>query len=242
MISYVRNLKSTVPGLLLAGLPWPCHISYVRNKRGGWGLGQDSESAGKVSYTLLCFMQPPLLFIINMPRAATLLSKEEKEALKLFLQEMKVSEAEFLRRVIRQVLGDRIGASKDITPLDIKDAGNKFTLRMAGSEILAIENRAKKEGFTYRTSWAVSVLRQALSSAPIFTKEEIKVIRESNRELAAIGRNLNQVAHAINIDQRHEDQLTPDLFISLRDHLAEHRERVSRLLDISLNRWGVSNE
>ena len=202
------------------------------------GFGKRWQS---VPLFAMLYATPPL-FIIDMPRAAALINKEEKDALVLFLQEMKISEAEFLRRLIRQVLGDRIGTSKEKKPLDIKDAGNKFTLRMAGSEIRAIEERADNEGFTYRTSWAVSVLRQALSSAPIFTKDEIKAIRESNRELAAIGRNLNQVAHAINIDQRHEDQLTPELFNSLRDHLVEHRERVSRLLDLSLNRWGVSNE
>jgi hypothetical protein len=178
-----------------------------------------------------------------MAIAKTGLSDAEKTALRQFCRESGVTEADLLRRMIQRILGDRIdnSGSKKPAPV-IKEGSNKLTLRLNGSEIRKIERRAEEEGFSFRTTWAVSVLRQALSSVPILTSDEIKAIRESNRELAAIGRNLNQVAHAINIDPRNEDQITPDLFEELRTHLVRHREKVSALLDLSLNRWGVVDE
>lgn len=178
-----------------------------------------------------------------MAIAKTGLSDAEKTALRQFCREKGVTEADLLRRMIRRILGDSIDTGEGKRPASaVKEGSNNLTLRLNGSEIRKIERRAEEEGFSFRTSWAVAVLRQALSSAPVLTGDEVKAIRESNRELAAIGRNLNQVAHAINIDPRNEDQITPELFEELRDHLAKHREKVSNLLDLALNRWGVSNE
>ncbi|EPX6815665.1 plasmid mobilization relaxosome protein MobC, partial [Shigella flexneri] len=42
---------------------------------------------------------------------------------------------------------------------------------------------------------------------PVLTDEEVNTVRESCRQLGAIGRNLNQVARALNIEFRESDKL-----------------------------------
>ncbi len=176
-----------------------------------------------------------------MARAQTKLSEQEKKALRDFCKDNGLTEADLLRRMIRQILGDRVVKEDDKAPKIVKEGSNNFTLRLTGREIRMIEKRAEKEGFTFRTTWAVAVIRQALSSDPILTHDEIQSLRDSNRELAAIGRNLNQVAHSINIDYRNSEKFTPELFDALNEHISDHRSKVAAVLDASVNRWGVSD-
>ncbi len=179
-----------------------------------------------------------------MAIAKTTLSKDEKKALKLFCKENSISEADLLRKMIRQVARKQLNQTEQKrAPTTLPTEGSlQMNLRLTPGEMRKVIDRRKREGFSKRTAWAVSVIRQALNSTPALSQSDIQVLRESNRELAAIGRNLNQVAHAINIDPRHGDKVTPELFEALTVHIQSHRSKTSRVLDASLNRWGLVNE
>ena len=82
-----------------------------------------------------------------------------------------------------------------------------------------------------------SLVLGAITKSPILTEDEINTLRESNRELAAIGRNLNQVAKKLNIEFRDRESLTKKMIEELIETVDEHRGRVSDLIEKNLTRW-----
>lgn len=113
----------------------------------------------------------------------------------------------------------------------------KLTIRLGrDAERKAIE-RAKAEKFPSRTTWATSLFLSVLNKTPVLNEEEVNLLRESNRELAAIGRNLNQVARALNIEFRESDRINRKAIESLANQIEMHRDKVAALLDKGMNRW-----
>ncbi|HIG1422041.1 MobC family plasmid mobilization relaxosome protein [Klebsiella pneumoniae] len=54
---------------------------------------------------------------------------------------------------------------------------------------------------------------------PVLTDEEVNTVRESCRQLGAIGRNLNQVARALNIEFRESDKLKQEAIEKLAERI-----------------------
>jgi len=179
----------------------------------------------------------PLFFVESMPRVEAVLSDEDKAAFSVFCRNQGITEAELLRRMIRQVVGHKPGEPEQSKEPE-REGSQNFTLRLDASEIRAVEQRAQAEGFDFRTTWATAVIRNALAGAPALTAEDARALRESNRELAAIGRNLNQIARAINIEPENAQHLDMQLIETLGDIISAHRDTVSVFLDRAQNRFG----
>lgn len=62
-------------------------------------------------------------------------------------------------------------------------------------------------------------------------------MRESNRELRAIGKNLNQVTRVLNIEFRESDKLKREAIEALAVRIEQHKDQVASLLSRNLNRW-----
>lgn len=168
-----------------------------------------------------------------MPTTKANLSDQEKAALVAFCKAQGITEAELIRRLLRKILGN---FSEDQEPIKKRGSQN-FTLRLDGEEIHEIEARAKSEGFSFRTAWATAVIRQALKAVPALTKADAIALRESNRELAAIGRNLNQIARVVNIELENIHSIDARIFPELKKLINNHTETVASYVEASANRW-----
>ncbi|WP_238966468.1 plasmid mobilization relaxosome protein MobC [Vibrio alginolyticus] len=69
------------------------------------------------------------------------------------------------------------------------------------------------------------------------SESEIAALRESNRELAAIGRNLNQIARTLNIEFREGDRLKLEAVEALTARIEQHKDSVATLINKNMNRW-----
>ncbi|WP_243637442.1 plasmid mobilization relaxosome protein MobC [Parashewanella curva] len=67
---------------------------------------------------------------------------------------------------------------------------------------------------------------------------ETDALKESNRQLAAIGRNLNQIARVLNIEFRHSDKITAEMIELLVDRIDQHSTKVEDLIQQGHKRWG----
>jgi len=170
-----------------------------------------------------------------MPRAETRLSQEEKDQWVRFCSQAGASEAELLRKMIMKVSGSPAPEERQAQE---EPKSSKITVRLTNREKRKIQDRVKTEGYSTRTAWASAAVRAALHHEPVLTEREIMALRESNRELAAIGRNLNQMARAINIDWRESEKLKLDHIEKLAGRIEHHKDQVSELLDRNMNRWG----
>jgi len=142
-----------------------------------------------------------------------------------------MTESELLRLMVAQVIGEN---SENV---DLPNRSNRVQLMFTEKEFFRVKKRARADGYLRHTSWMVGIVRSILNKKPNFAAEEISILRESNREMAAIGRNLNQIAKAINIDWREVERLKRADIKELSNDLLKHRRYVGGLIDHCLNRW-----
>lgn len=172
-----------------------------------------------------------------MPRAETRLTEDEKQGWVNFCKAAGVPEAKVLRDMILKVSG---GA--EAKPTESRGRGEakagKVTVRLTERERNALLERVQLEGYGNPTKWVTALVRAALHKEPVLTDGEVAALRESNRELAAIGRNLNQVARALNIEFRESDKLKQEAIEKLAERIEQHKELVAGLLSRNMSRWG----
>lgn len=112
----------------------------------------------------------------------------------------------------------------------------RFEILMTQSEKAAVLERSNLERCSQRR-WIIDAIRTGLTHEPQFGMKEIEALGESNYQLLAIGRNLNQVAKAMNDGPR--DSVTTESIEQLRKIIDMHTEKVSNAIRASLERWNI---
>jgi hypothetical protein len=112
----------------------------------------------------------------------------------------------------------------------------RFEVLLTASEKSALHERAALENCSARR-WVIDAIRAGLTKEPQFAMKEIETLGESNYQLLAIGRNLNQIAKAINEGRRNSVAL--DSIRELRKRIDAHTEIVSNAMRASLERWSI---
>jgi predicted DNA binding CopG/RHH family protein len=156
------------------------------------------------------------------------------------------TEAKFLRSLVLA----EVNRNQDSTDAAIKPAGkidtHQMTLRMPHFLLDGIKERASKKCMSL-SRFVSSLIQTHLLRAPVMTTQELAVLAESNRELIAIGRNLNQIAHALNAALRREgvipfNNLNPEVIGLVRSEVLENRRLIRALTRSSLNAWEDNND
>lgn len=122
--------------------------------------------------------------------------------------------------------------------VDRPDDGEKvrLELRLTPSELAAVEASAEAESCS-KQFWIICALRGALTHEPQYTMECAKAVWNSNSQLLAIGRNLNQIAKALNAGG--VGTVTTQRIDELRSVIQAHTSLVSKLSNASVQRWLV---
>lgn len=112
----------------------------------------------------------------------------------------------------------------------------RFEILLTASEKNAIKERAHIERCSMRR-WIVDAIRTGLTHEPQFGMSEIEALGESNYQLLAIGRNLNQIARKLN--EGDSDPIQTELIKGLRAIIDKHTHVVSSAIRASLERWDL---
>ncbi|WP_232917395.1 plasmid mobilization relaxosome protein MobC [Pseudomonas syringae] len=88
--------------------------------------------------------------------------------------------------------------------------------------------------------WIVDAIRIGLTHEPQFSMSEIYALGESNYQLLALGRNLNQVARRLN--EGTYEPITVERIEALSRLINEHTKVVSDAIRASLERWSITRE
>ncbi|MFP6557100.1 plasmid mobilization relaxosome protein MobC [Paraburkholderia sp. B3] len=110
-----------------------------------------------------------------------------------------------------------------------------MNIQLTSEENSLVCAAASTEGLR-RTEWIVKLIRATLLRQPQFNRAEIDALAESSRQLAAIGRNLNQIARTLNLDPNASYQVTVDLIAELSADIKQHCMEVGAMTDASVNR------
>ena len=112
---------------------------------------------------------------------------------------------------------------------------SRLTVRLAADDLRLLKERAAARSMASAT-YAAVLLRSHLRNAAPLPKEELLALKRSVAELGAIGRNLNQIARAVNSGERVSLPGRQELLAMLRigDGLREH---VKALLKANTASW-----
>ena len=111
-------------------------------------------------------------------------------------------------------------------------------VKLTLSEDKALEARAAAEGFS-PTKWMVSLIRAKLTGTAQYGQRELELLDRSNMRLLAIGRNLNQVAKALNASPADYSLYRVELIEDLQKTIKEHTRTVSDAIAANVSRWRI---
>jgi len=141
---------------------------------------------------------------------------------------------------VAQVLADADEAPRRTTS-DTVETGKKvrIEIKLTASEGAAVAEAAQERGCSSQ-NWITSMVRASLTHGPLMGAEEMRLLGESNYQLTAIGRNLNQITRQINADpERHLHRVTAEGLEKLVRRIVDHRYSVHRFLHLSSHRWAL---
>lgn len=158
-----------------------------------------------------------------------------------------VTESIWFRRAIEQALRAQHGAGEDARAHTFKDrrvhndesrgAGERLYVRLRPDDRLILQERASARGMPAATYTSV-LLRSHIRNLPPLPKNELLALKATVAELGAIGRNLNQIAHAANQGGRVVGPSREDLRALLKVCEAL-REHVKELVKANVTSWAV---
>jgi hypothetical protein len=165
-----------------------------------------------------------------------------KDAFAQFASSLGRSSPAALKAVVEQVVtAARIEPAELEIPSAPEVRSERVTVRFSKQELAQIEHCA--QDFPTVRDWLVALARaQIAPDIPQFSPEALQILYESNRELSAIGRNVNQIAHAVNLDLQQAGELRGsralvDELAGLRAMILAHTERVTVMCAASRARW-----
>lgn len=122
------------------------------------------------------------------------------------------------------------------------DEPEKATVRkkisLTPSEAAHVEAVAQAEGFS-STRWIVGLIRARLTHTPQFGQQELEALGQSNSQLLKIGRNLNQVARALNTSPEAHRAFNVEAIEKLDGWIRNHAKAVSGTIAANVQRWRI---
>lgn len=119
-------------------------------------------------------------------------------------------------------------------------AKRRTELKLTASEREAVEEAAAARGCSVQ-HWITSMVRASLTQGHLFGVEEMQAFGESNYQLMAMGRNLNQITRQINADpDKNLHRLSAEAIDRLAKRLDDHRYQVHRALYACSHRWELA--
>lgn len=116
-----------------------------------------------------------------------------------------------------------------------RSAGTQVNVLLTSEEHQLLTAAARGEGLR-RTEWIVKLIRATLLRQPQFNRTEVDALAESSRQLAAIGRNLNQIARTLNMDPNASRSVTVERVETLSAEIKRHCALVAELTEASISR------
>ena len=112
---------------------------------------------------------------------------------------------------------------------------------MPGFVIDGAKDRARTQGMA-PSRWVAALVQSNLTAQPVMTDVEVEALLASNRELAAVGRNLSQVVRALNASGLEVDKVHLEALTELSAAVTSNRSQIRRLVRTSRQAWGIDHE
>jgi len=109
-------------------------------------------------------------------------------------------------------------------------------ISLTAAELAQVEALAHEEGFSV-SRWLVATVRARLTGTRPLGQRELEVLRQSNAQLLAVGRNLNQIAKALNQTPQDRSFYSVAQVEALGAQIKAHSVAVANVMAEDLRRW-----
>lgn len=170
----------------------------------------------------------------------TWVSRVTKERFGAFAKAQGLSESALLKRITEALIGTDsipIGTLPAVEP--VPESG-RLSVRLSVDDLHLLRERARNRGLASATYVSFLVRSHLRNVAPI-PDMELKVLQQAIAEVSAIGRNLNQIARALNSGERAEAPNKADLQAILRACSAL-RDSFKEVIARNIQSWEVGYE
>ena len=173
----------------------------------------------------------------NGVRLQTWLDQGTKERFSAVARHEGLSDSALLKRLVDLLL-QTASAGQGALPDAVDDSrasATRVSVRLRPDDVAILQHRAAARGL--RSATYISVLARAhLHRLAPLPREELLAVKRAVSELASIGRNLNQIAHAANRGERSAGPNREDLKAMLKV-CGALRDHIRGLLASNLRSW-----
>jgi MobC-like protein len=110
-------------------------------------------------------------------------------------------------------------------------------IQLTESENAQLVLHSEAQGYS-TTKFILACLRARFLKNPQLGQKELDGLTQSNLQLLAIGRNLNQIAKALNTVTIERPQFALSTIEDVREKIKAHVKTVALIIDASVERWG----
>jgi uncharacterized membrane protein YheB (UPF0754 family) len=174
---------------------------------------------------------------------ATISDEEGKQFVEALKNSEHGSRSSYLRQIINKNLTNTKNKAleKGIEPKNENDLKQvNFPIRINKFLKDGADKRAETYGIK-RAQWIRNLIQANLTKKPVLLDASINELRTANRELAAIGRNINQLTKVLNrsIELDFSDQISHQHLIELKTEIEKNRARINQLVKVSHGVWEI---
>ena len=147
-----------------------------------------------------------------------------------------LSESALLRRLLEKVvLADRLPDDVLITTVGELPATRRVSVRLRADDLLFLRERARARELPTSTYISYLIRSHLRAKAPL-PNMELAVLKRSVAEIGAIGRNINQIARAVN-QQQWPSGPDPAVLSEVVRVLTAMRAQIKALINGNLASW-----
>lgn len=176
-----------------------------------------------------------------MPNIITRTDEETKKAFRAVAKRRGITESRLLDELIATAIRVKPGAQIADDPGSVKPTAEsiepaRINIRLPAFLLEGAKARARGKHMS-TNRWVGALLQTHLTANPVMTDYEIAMLKGSGRELDAIGRNLNQIARALNESFHETDRVKLQLLNDLAAEINVNRQAIRNLVRASLHAW-----
>lgn len=148
------------------------------------------------------------------------------------------TESSMLKLLINAFL--KKNPSLETTPTESIATDAKLTFWLGSREKKSIEDLAQQRGLK-PSPYMRGLVRAHISNRPSFSDQELVALKEANRQLAAIGKNINQIARALNTSLDNAHLARAQELDQIRELVDNHRKAVANMVRENLKSWSIGD-
>ena len=171
-----------------------------------------------------------------MPVLRARVDPETKELFLALAAAEGVTESILLRQLVQGAIGRRQEVRAPVAPDLEKLDMARLTIRMPQFLLEAAGQRAEVKGMA-SSRWISALVQSNLMREPVMSDREIETLQASARQLASIGRNINQIARSLNEAFRGAEQIRLEKLMELSDAINANRDTIRALVRASQKAW-----